>query len=339
MDRVLRDRRDRFIGSNFVHHVVANTDAHVTVLDKLTYAATQESLDGLPSNRFELVVGDIANPETVEPWSPASTRSSTSPPSRTSIAASGPRRVHPHQRRRHLLAARGGPHAASASTTSPPTRCTASLGATGLKRFARTHRTARPPRTPPLRPAPDHLVRAWARSVRASSVDGLQLLQQLRAVAAPREAHPAPDHELIDGPPAAGVRRWSLRPRLAPHRRPRLGRAGRSWAGTMGETYNVGGDGERTNLEVVPRAPAAPLRPKPESRLPSSSSCATVDGPATTAATPSSPASCATSSTGRRGTRSFDAGLQATIDWYVANEAWWRPHKDAVEASYAAKGQ
>ena len=35
----------------------------------------------------------------------------------------------------------------------------------------------------------------------------------------------------------------------------------------------------------------------------------------------------------------FDAGLQATIDWYVANEAWWRPHKDAVEASYAAKGQ
>ena len=35
----------------------------------------------------------------------------------------------------------------------------------------------------------------------------------------------------------------------------------------------------------------------------------------------------------------FDAGLKATIEWYVANEAWWRPHKDAVEAAYAAKGQ
>ena len=27
-----------FIGSNFVHYVLENTDHHVTVLDKLTYA-------------------------------------------------------------------------------------------------------------------------------------------------------------------------------------------------------------------------------------------------------------------------------------------------------------
>ena len=35
----------------------------------------------------------------------------------------------------------------------------------------------------------------------------------------------------------------------------------------------------------------------------------------------------------------FRQGLQATIDWYGANEAWWRPLKAAVEAKYAAKGQ
>ncbi len=35
----------------------------------------------------------------------------------------------------------------------------------------------------------------------------------------------------------------------------------------------------------------------------------------------------------------FEAGLAQTIDWYKANEAWWRPHKDATEAAYAAKGQ
>lgn len=29
-----------FIGSNFVHHVLAHTDARVTVLDKLTYAGS-----------------------------------------------------------------------------------------------------------------------------------------------------------------------------------------------------------------------------------------------------------------------------------------------------------
>src|SRR6478735_1034837 len=67
MDRILVTGGAGFIGSNFVHHVVTHTDAHVTVLDKLTYAATQESLDGLPADRVELVVGDIAEPDTVEP--------------------------------------------------------------------------------------------------------------------------------------------------------------------------------------------------------------------------------------------------------------------------------
>src|SRR4051794_29777297 len=67
MDRILVTGGAGFIGSNFVQHVVANTDAHVTVLDKLTYAATQESLEGLPADRVELVVGDIAEPEVVEP--------------------------------------------------------------------------------------------------------------------------------------------------------------------------------------------------------------------------------------------------------------------------------
>jgi dTDP-glucose 4,6-dehydratase len=35
----------------------------------------------------------------------------------------------------------------------------------------------------------------------------------------------------------------------------------------------------------------------------------------------------------------FEEGLQATIDWYRANESWWRPLKDAVEAAYAERGQ
>ena len=36
---------------------------------------------------------------------------------------------------------------------------------------------------------------------------------------------------------------------------------------------------------------------------------------------------------------SFEAGLADTIDWYRANEAWWRPVKDATEARYASQGQ
>ena len=35
----------------------------------------------------------------------------------------------------------------------------------------------------------------------------------------------------------------------------------------------------------------------------------------------------------------FAAGLAATIDWYRANEAWWRPMKQATEARYAKTGR
>jgi dTDP-glucose 4,6-dehydratase len=35
----------------------------------------------------------------------------------------------------------------------------------------------------------------------------------------------------------------------------------------------------------------------------------------------------------------FRSGLEATVEWYRANEAWWRPAKAAVEARYAAQGQ
>lgn len=50
-----------FIGSNFVHYVLRHTDHRVTVLDKLTYAGNVNSLSGLPKERVQLVVGDIAD--------------------------------------------------------------------------------------------------------------------------------------------------------------------------------------------------------------------------------------------------------------------------------------
>ncbi len=35
----------------------------------------------------------------------------------------------------------------------------------------------------------------------------------------------------------------------------------------------------------------------------------------------------------------FASGLQATIDWYTQNEAWWRPQKQATEAKYKELGR
>ncbi|MEO5994053.1 MAG: NAD-dependent epimerase/dehydratase family protein, partial [Arthrobacter sp.] len=55
-----------FIGSNFVHYVVENTDDHVTVLDKLTYAGNLDSLKGLPAGRLEFVKGDICDADLVD---------------------------------------------------------------------------------------------------------------------------------------------------------------------------------------------------------------------------------------------------------------------------------
>src|SRR5690606_28750050 len=55
-----------FIGSNFVRHLMAHTDATVTVLDKLTYAGNRASLEGLPAARVRLVVGDVGDAPLVE---------------------------------------------------------------------------------------------------------------------------------------------------------------------------------------------------------------------------------------------------------------------------------
>ena len=51
-----------FIGSNFTRHVLSNTDDRVVVLDKLTYAGSLRSLADVQNHdRFEFVRGDIVD--------------------------------------------------------------------------------------------------------------------------------------------------------------------------------------------------------------------------------------------------------------------------------------
>ena len=55
-----------FIGANLVRRILADADARVVVLDKLTYAGHLESLAAMRSDpRFAFVQGDIADAETV----------------------------------------------------------------------------------------------------------------------------------------------------------------------------------------------------------------------------------------------------------------------------------
>ena len=56
------------IGSNFVRRIVNGTYSGVsqlTVLDKLTYAGTLKNLEILPTDSFEFIKGDIANPDLI----------------------------------------------------------------------------------------------------------------------------------------------------------------------------------------------------------------------------------------------------------------------------------
>ena len=55
-----------FIGANFVRHALAHSDAHIVVLDKLTYAGHMDSLDEVADDpRFSFVRADIADARTV----------------------------------------------------------------------------------------------------------------------------------------------------------------------------------------------------------------------------------------------------------------------------------
>lgn len=61
MKKILVTGGAGFIGSNFVRHVLENSDARVINLDLLTYAGNLESLADLPEDRHAFVHGDICD--------------------------------------------------------------------------------------------------------------------------------------------------------------------------------------------------------------------------------------------------------------------------------------
>lgn len=55
-----------FIGSNFVKHLLRDTDHDATIIDSLTYSGTKRNLDGtLDDSRLRFVEGDIRNEDLV----------------------------------------------------------------------------------------------------------------------------------------------------------------------------------------------------------------------------------------------------------------------------------
>nr|WP_276545769.1 dTDP-glucose 4,6-dehydratase [Brachybacterium muris] len=321
-----------FIGSNFVHHVVATTDDTVTVLDALTYAGNRASLEGLPEERMRLVVGDIADAAAVDPLvaqADAVVHYAAESHNDNSLADPSP------FLRTNLIgtftlleaARRHGTRFHHISTD----EVYGDLELDDPQRFTET--TAYNPSSPysATKAGSDLLVRAWVRSFGVQAT-----LSNCSNNYGPRQHVekfiPRQITNLIDG----------IRPRLYG-----AGANVRDWIhaddhssavlaildrGQIGETYLIGADGEKNNKEVVELLLQIMGRDAGDYDH--------------VADRPGHDLRYAIDSTRLReelgwkpAYGDFEQGLAATVDWYRANEAWWRPQKEATEAKYARAGQ
>ncbi|MGE3906874.1 MAG: dTDP-glucose 4,6-dehydratase [Reyranellaceae bacterium] len=96
--------------------------------------------------------------------------------------------------------------------------------------------------------------------------------------------------------------------------------------GRPGETYNVGGDGERRNIDIVRRICALldRMRPRPDGRRHEDAIEFVVDRPGHDFRY-AIDSSKLQRELGWRPRTDFDSGLETTIRWYLDNEAWWAP--------------
>jgi dTDP-glucose 4,6-dehydratase len=321
-----------FIGSNFVHHLMEHTDASVTVLDKMTYAASREALAGLPEDRVRLVVGDVADADVVDPLvaqADATVHYAAESHNDNSLDDPTPfvqtnligtftllEAVRKHDKRYHHI-----------STD----EVYGDLELDDPKRF--TEDTPYNPSSPysSTKAGSDLLVRAWVRSfgVQATISNCSNNYGPWQHI---EKFIPRQITNVIDG----------IRPKLYGS-----GENVRDWIhaddhssavltilekGRIGETYLIGADGEKNNLEVIQLI--LTLMGEPADAFDHVTDRAGHD------------LRYAIESGKLRHElgweprfQDFESGLADTIEWYREHEAWWRPAKDGVEAAYAKKGQ
>ncbi|MCR1160095.1 dTDP-glucose 4,6-dehydratase [Paenarthrobacter sp. UW852] len=331
MQRILVTGGAGFIGCNFVHFIMVHTRLHVTVLDKLTYAGTIDSLSGLPSGRFEFVQGDICDAALVDSLTPTVDAV-------VHFAAESHNDNSLEDPRPFLDTNLGGTFTLIEAARKHGTRfhhistdeVYGDLALEDPDRF--TESSAYRPTSPysATKAGSDLLVRAWVRSF------GLQATISNCSNNYGPYQHvekfiPRQITNILDG----------VRPRLYGQ-----GRNVRDWihvadhssavlkileAGRIGETYLIGADGERSNREVVETLLEIAGKSRDAYDLvhdrPGHDLRYAID-----------------SSKIRRelgwmpGYRDFDAGLSDTMQWYRDNEDWWRPQKAATESKYAGQG-
>jgi dTDP-glucose 4,6-dehydratase len=321
-----------FIGSNFVHHVINNTELSVTVLDKLTYAASREALDELPQDRVELVVGDVADSTLVDKLFSdhgAVVHFAAESHNDNSLDDPGPF-IQTNIVGTFTLLEAARRHDVRLHHVSTD-EVYGDLDLDDPKRF--TEDTPYNPSSPysASKAGSDHLVRAWVRSfgVRATISNCSNNYGPWQHI---EKFIPRQITNLIDGvmPKVYGdglnVRDWI---HADDHSSAVLAILDK---GRAGETYLIGADGERSNLQVVTAILEHFGRTKDDIEFVTDRA-----GHDRRYAIESGKLRAELGWSPRY--QDFEAGLADTITWYQEHEDWWRPHKQATEAFYLAKGQ
>jgi len=321
-----------FIGSNFVHQTVRERpEVQVTVLDALTYAGSEASL--APSREsITFVRGDVTDAELVDRLvGEADVVVHFAAESHNDNSLSNPwpfvqtnvigtytllEAVRRHQKRYHHIST---DEVYGDLELDDPAKFTPETPYNPSSPYSSTKASS------------DLLVRAWVRSfgVQATISNCSNNYGPYQHV---EKFIPRQITNVIDGvrPKLYGqglnVRDWI---HVEDHN-------SAVWAivekGRVGETYLIGADGEKNNREVVELILELSGLGKDDFDLVSDR-----PGHDMRYAIDSSKLRAELGWTPRY--RNFEDGLAATIDWYRANEAWWRPQKDATEAKYAQIGR
>lgn len=333
-----------FIGSALVRHLIGDTDHEVMVLDALTYAATLSSLNAVAGDpRFTFVRGDIRDAanvgEAFESFQPDGVihlaaeshvdRSIDGPELfvQTNIVGTFNLLRAAFRHWRNLPDERAERFRFHHVSTD---EVFGSLGAEGM--FVET--TPYDPRSPysASKAASDHLVSAWRHTY------GLPVL--ITNCSNNYGPYHFPE-KLIP---------LTIINALAGTRLPIYGDGGniRDWlfvedharaltlvftTGQPGESYNIGGRCERTNLQVV-RGLCGLLderRPRVDGRSYAEQIEFVTDRPGHDRRY-AMDATKIERLLGWRPKETFETGLARTVDWYLANEAWWRPIRERAYA-------